>query len=629
MTEDYVLNLQRMFEHACEFSDCAGFCEVESNSIEYRMRTHAVSGIVNSVFACEIFIKTLLVFHGRTIAEIKEHQLKKLWEEFKKEDYEIAFRIEERIREWLQAEDDNIFNRLISEASDAFERWRYIYELQDTTINIKFLMGFRIMLRETCCNQLFGKPWCEYKNVVNDKETLLGEGIEGYEKYAFIRIFYLEYGVKNLLETVIEEVNEIPKFEVYIVLSEPNGRSIIYKKAEKECVDKKEFYIDTSAILGCNRADINNISEILNIREDELFIQTSYVKQGLNDYQIRLVIYTEDYSKFTSLKYFYERFAFASGGTLGFKKYSPVVVSNDLVNTAVHFIYTEFGYMNQKCIPDFSIITKLSAMTYESNKCKARIIFTHEVKNLNIKFANPVLLDIYNLRAIRKLLEVANDKFALIINWRTEEENLLPIFEAVGFANEEDYQQCVQFQILGYLQWKLLDGEKTILNYRQGRYVVVKEDSFDDRYLRQCLNTIFGGNAESDRILNIVNKSLNQLHGTTLIITSEAQEEVSRLCDKKRGYQIAEIELDKQSNLVENITCIDGAVIMDECGKCFGIGVILDGKCIVSGNQARGARYNSAYNYIAIMSENKKNAIAVVISEDRTVDVITSQNVFG
>ena len=38
---------------------------------------------------------------------------------------------------------------------------------------------------------------------------------------------------------VIEEVNEIPKFEVYIVVSEPNGRSIIYKKAENECVDKK------------------------------------------------------------------------------------------------------------------------------------------------------------------------------------------------------------------------------------------------------------------------------------------------------------------------------------------------------------------------------------------------------
>ena len=46
-------------------------------------------------------------------------------------------------------------------------------------------------------------------------------------------------------------------------------------------------------------ADTKNISEILDIKEDELFIQPSYVKQGLNDYQIRLVIYTEDYNPLT------------------------------------------------------------------------------------------------------------------------------------------------------------------------------------------------------------------------------------------------------------------------------------------------------------------------------------------
>ena len=75
-----------MFEHACAFCDCAKFCEVESSNIEYRMRSHTVSGIVNSAFACEIFIKTLLVFHGRTIMDIKGHELKLLWEKFKRED---------------------------------------------------------------------------------------------------------------------------------------------------------------------------------------------------------------------------------------------------------------------------------------------------------------------------------------------------------------------------------------------------------------------------------------------------------------------------------------------------------------------------------------------------------------
>lgn len=235
---------------------------------------------------------------------------------------------------------------------------------------------------------------------------------------------------------------------------------------------------------------------------------------------------------------------------------------------------------------------------------------------------------IYKLRAIRKLLEIANDKFALIVHWKTIEENPFPVFEVVGFAKVEDYHQCVQFQILGYLHWRLLDGEKPMLNYRQGRYIVVKEDEFDDKYLRQCLHNIFGGNEEPDKIHNIINEALKQLHGTTLIITSDAKNEVLRLCSKNRGYQIEEIELDKQSSLVNNITAIDGAIMMDEHGNCFGIGVILDGKCIVSGNQARGARYNSAYNYIAIMGKNKKSAIALVISEDRTVDVITSSDIF-
>ena len=94
MSENIILDSKRMFEHACAFCDCAKFCEVESSNIEYRMRSHTVSGIVNSAFACEIFIKTLLVFHGRTIMDIKGHELKLLWEKFKKEDYETAMYVE-------------------------------------------------------------------------------------------------------------------------------------------------------------------------------------------------------------------------------------------------------------------------------------------------------------------------------------------------------------------------------------------------------------------------------------------------------------------------------------------------------------------------------------------------------
>ena len=55
-------------------------------------------------------------------------------------------------------------NDLLSEASNAFEYWRYIYEKQDGSININFLRDFRYMLRNVCCRKLFGKSWDEYKS---------------------------------------------------------------------------------------------------------------------------------------------------------------------------------------------------------------------------------------------------------------------------------------------------------------------------------------------------------------------------------------------------------------------------------------------------------------------------------
>lgn len=110
MSESVMLDSQRMFEHACAFCDCAKFCEVEPNNIEYRMRSHTVSGIVNSAFACEVFIKTLLVFHGKTISEIKGHKLKTLWKEFKMLDNATAAFVEERMREWFNSTNANMFD---------------------------------------------------------------------------------------------------------------------------------------------------------------------------------------------------------------------------------------------------------------------------------------------------------------------------------------------------------------------------------------------------------------------------------------------------------------------------------------------------------------------------------------
>lgn len=131
-----------MFKQACAFSDCAKCCEVEPNKIiEHRFKSHTVSGIVNSAFACEVFIKTLLTIHDISIEKIRReggHDLKKLWKLFKEKDYETALLVEQKMQEIFNSDNKSMFDELLDDISNAFDYWRYIYEKDDGFINTNF-----------------------------------------------------------------------------------------------------------------------------------------------------------------------------------------------------------------------------------------------------------------------------------------------------------------------------------------------------------------------------------------------------------------------------------------------------------------------------------------------------------
>jgi hypothetical protein len=60
---------------------------------------------------------------------------------------------------------------------------------------------------------------------------------------------------------------------------------------------------------------------------------------------------------------------------------------------------------------------------------------------------------------------------------------------------------------------------------------------------------------------------------------------------------------------------IDGAVLLDPAGKCYAIGVVLDGQA----SPSRGARFNSALRYVLDQGVRR---LAVVRSDDGGVDVL-------
>ncbi|WP_418749090.1 diadenylate cyclase [Faecalibacillus intestinalis] len=103
-----------------------------------------------------------------------------------------------------------------------------------------------------------------------------------------------------------------------------------------------------------------------------------------------------------------------------------------------------------------------------------------------------------------------------------------------------------------------------------------------------------------------------------LLFTENALKETERL--HSAGYQVS-IREDMNARWIEAIGKIDGAMLLDQYGKLYMVGVILDGEIPAKGvNTSRGARYNSAVKYS--YSHKKEKHLLVVISEDGYFDVI-------
>ena len=164
MTGNITYDARRMFKHACAFTDCAYFCEREPNSIVVRTQWYTVPDIVNSAFACEVFIKSLLVYYGVRIEDIKRcgHGLVGLWTTLKNKDAELTNAVESSILTYFNTKREDFFAEMLGYISDAFETWRYIYEGHGAKINRNFLCSFRDCLRNACCMKLYNMTWHEF-----------------------------------------------------------------------------------------------------------------------------------------------------------------------------------------------------------------------------------------------------------------------------------------------------------------------------------------------------------------------------------------------------------------------------------------------------------------------------------
>lgn len=121
-----------------------------------------------------------------------------------------------------------------------------------------------------------------------------------------------------------------------------------------------------------------------------------------------------------------------------------------------------------------------------------------------------------------------------------------------------------------------------------------------------------------EKLWALVREVINQKRGTMIVISDKAVEESQR----PRNQSTTVVPTPLTPDLLSPLSSIDGAVLIDPHARCHAIGVILDGVASDLGSPARGARYNSAVRYLEYAWSQKHLCVAVVISEDGTVDLL-------
>ena len=268
-------------------------------------------------------------------------------------------------------------------------------------------------------------------------------------------------------------------------------------------------------------------------------------------------------------------------------------------------------------IPDqmglYDICDRISLQRYESAEGAGKIIVSEKDHSdvetvLRIRPEIPLR----QIRAARKLLELTSRENSLLYDCQSG------LIYGVGHIQEgydEKLENLFEVEFIKHHTWGLLHAGHGMMVVSNG-VPGLPSDLLDNDKLLRDLPRIFPGISQTDTgcLHELAIEATKQTKGTMLVISGQAQGEADRLtsqCIKTEPFVLTK-------ELVPLVTSIDGSVLLDPHGQCYAIGVILDGNASEKCRPDRGARFNSAVRYV----QGEKECLAIVISEDRSVDLI-------
>jgi hypothetical protein len=266
----------------------------------------------------------------------------------------------------------------------------------------------------------------------------------------------------------------------------------------------------------------------------------------------------------------------------------------------------------------FYTINTISSLRYEGGAGVGSMLLARRGHpNVEEVFALTCPTEMSDYRAVRKLLEMANDDVHLL----ADGEKVYALGRQVGHydASRED---LFVINFVTHYAWELEHAGQVLMRARYGLPALPRPRLNKLRFKRDLKRTFDGlitKTEQATRLWEVVLEASRQPKGTLLVITTEALAEADRL--KLQCTLIEPVPLTPL--ITQLVTAIDGAVLLDPEGYCYSIGVILDGKASGHGTSTRGARYNSAVRYV---ESSPYPCLVIVVSEDGMVDVLTKES---
>lgn len=272
-------------------------------------------------------------------------------------------------------------------------------------------------------------------------------------------------------------------------------------------------------------------------------------------------------------------------------------------------------------------ISRIAYMPYEGAELQNKyMVFMDEDETSDIYFeqAKENSLRVGEVKKIRKLLEITYERDGEGLYLKCNGNKVRGYVSSKNISKES---YIIEFSGKGKWSFYCYGDKNSRIVFKDRTAQISKNSDEERENFYSCYIKIFGKENDKykENIWKIVKSAKKQKHGTMLLFSKKAGEEKERLCSA--GYPVT-IKKNMGCKYIEAVTGIDGAVLLDDTGKIYMIGVILDGEMPLKGiRMDRGARYNSAVRYSFAHMDEKH--LLVVVSEDGDCNFINYELMFG